>query len=187
MARSRPLMNPKPREVVQQTSSAESTQQSQVQVARPPREQMRMEMTDNKTKFKQIFNSFKFSIKKRNKVIEVSRFWQSPAVPFMMVSSLTNILLMFIGGIFTFSDISVDQIPLFYDPIQQTWSENLKVDKSFIYIIPIFLTMYTLIQYRLILVIFKQDKRLALVTAWIIGFTNLLLTIAIIQIYKLIT
>jgi hypothetical protein len=55
-----------------------------------------------------------------------------------------------------------------------------------VFILPIFLAIFLTLQYRFVKDIFRNDRRLAKMIAWLISFLNILLLIAIIQIYRLI-
>ncbi len=129
----------------------------------------------------------KIKLKKRLEVIEISQFWKSPAIPFYIVMSILNILLLLIGGLFLFGSLPT-KIQLFYDPISRTWADEDKIDKFVaVFILPIILVCIFLIQYKFISIIFRKDRRLAQTIAWVMTFLNFCLLIAISQIYNLIS
>lgn len=143
--------------------------------------QLRFDITDKRTQANQLFSGVKHILKKRRDIVEISPIWKSAALPFAMVSSLANILILFIGGIFNFDRFG-PQIRIFYDAINQV---PITVDKVFVFIIPILLTVFFVVQIRLISRIFKQDRNLAKTIAWTITFLNILFMLAIDQIYSL--
>lgn len=147
----------------------------------PSPSQLGFELGDRKTQAKQLYSGVKTMLKKRRDIVDVSQIWKSAALPFAIVTSITNILILFIGGIFNFERFG-PQIRIFYDAINQV---PVTVDKVFIFIIPILLTGFFIVQLKLISYIFPKDKNLALTIAWTITFLNFLLLISIDQIYSL--
>jgi len=143
--------------------------------------QLRFDITDKRTQANQLYSGIKHFLKKRRDIVEISQIWKSAALPFAIVSSIANILILFIGGIFNFDRFG-PQIRIFYDALNQV---PVMVDKVFLFIIPIVLTIFFVIQIRLISRIFRQDRNLAKTIAWIITFLNILFMLAIDQIYSL--
>lgn len=143
----------------------------------PTRDQLKLPSDNQSDKFKQVINSYKVKLKQRRDFAEISQIWKSPAVPFLIVTNLFNLLVLLIGGIFRFEQIG-PTIPLFYDPINQV---RTSVDKIFLFIIPIFLLIFLVIQLRFIFFIFQNDKRLAVTISWLLSTLNILFLISISQ------
>jgi hypothetical protein len=176
----RALMNPTPKQVVEETESIQQAQFIQQQPIQSE-EQLGFQIEDNKTKLRQLLSTFKLRLRRRNDYLEVSQFWKTPAIPFMIVSFLANILILLVGGIFLFSKLP-PEIQTFYDPIEQTWDRQ---DKTIVIILPIIWALLLVVILRLITSIFRTDKRLSIVIAWVMTVLNILLLIAISQIWKL--
>jgi hypothetical protein len=180
MAIKRALINPTPRDF---NDNSEINQNSKV--VQTTEEQMKFGMDNKKKKVRQFWGGLKLSIRRRNDFIEVSQFWKAFAFPLMITTSIFNILLLLIGGLFI-QDTAPENIQLFYDSVAQTWPTEYKVDFTYVFILPIFLAIFLTLQYRFVKDIFRNDRRLAKMIAWLISFLNILLLIAIIQIYRLI-
>jgi len=179
----RPLINPTPKEIEDEYQHMPSRTSTPIQQAPlRSREQLTLRVDNRELRLKQMFGSYKQKLKKRLDVLEVSPFWKNPGVSFMAVSYFFNILLLFIGGIFAFNNLPPN-IQLFYDPIQKTWFRDQ--DKSLILLMPVFLACFFFIQFRLVNFIFRNDKRLGVTIAWIATYLNIVLLVAISQIYRL--
>ncbi|MCA9381411.1 hypothetical protein KC678_04045 [Candidatus Dojkabacteria bacterium] len=130
----------------------------------------------------QYFSSIRGQVKRRLDYVEVAQFWKNPGIPFMIVSFAFNLSLLLFGGIIVFGKLP-PKLQLFYNPVEQTWSPENKVIPVFI--IPIILICLYLLQYRFLKVIFKTDRRLAIVISWLMTLLNTFLLIGITQIYSL--
>lgn len=165
------------------TPQAEESQQEEIETVqeRISPSQLRFDIVDKRTQANQLVSGIKHALKKRRDIVEISPIWKSAALPFAIVSSIANILILFIGGILNFDRFG-PQVRVFYDAINQV---PVTVDKIFTFIIPILLTIFFVIQIRLISKIFKQDRNLAKTIAWTITFLNILFMLAVDQIYSL--
>jgi hypothetical protein len=171
----RPLVNPLPSENTDNITLGK--------VYRPSRDQMHLPIEHKETALQSFFKNTKVKIKQRLEYIDVEQIWKSPAIPLMIVTSIFNFLIWFVGGIFAFNQLP-QEIQFTYDVVQQTW---IREDKFIVIVIaPILYLIAFLIQLKLIDSVFKKDRRLALAISWIITLLNLLLLIAIGQIYSLI-
>lgn len=174
----RPLMNPLPKEVVDEGIN----QTNQVVPSSRPKDQMGLNIDNRETKLRQIFGTLKSKLKKRADYIEVSPFWKNPAYSFMIISSLSNILILLIGGILKYNDLP-QEMQLFYNSVDGAWiSEKTSVH---VIVIPVLLICLLLIQFRFVKAIFKSDRKLSSAIAWIMTILNIFLMIAVSEIYQL--
>lgn len=171
----RPLVNPLP---------IENTDEVVIgKVHRPSREQMQLPIESKETKFQAFVADLKYKFRKRMEYIEVEQIWRSPAIPFMIVSTVFNFLIWFLGGLFIFNQLP-QEMQFTFDSVLQTW---VREDRFIVVTLsPIIYLAVFLIQFRFVNSIFKRDRRLALSIAWVSTILNLLLLIALGQIYSLI-
>ncbi len=174
----RPLINPTPEELDERLNTEAQWNNYSV-----PDSQLQFETDDKLKQFKQFWGSLKSRLKRRNDFLEVSPLWKHASIPFSIVTFLFNIFLFIYIIVFKFGDIG-PRIPFFYNAVDQTWEQ---IDKSIILIFPIFLLAVFVIQIRLLIIVFRQDRRLTLTIGWILTFVNILLFITMSQIYYLIT
>lgn len=146
-------------------------------------DQLNFEITPKKPSIKQRFYFLKYYLKKRQEILEISVIWKNPAFPFNLVSLVFISMLIFIGGILEFDRIPA-KVPVFYNHLEKTWEQT---DKSTIFILGLVILATEGILINLLIKIFNKDRRLALTLSWIITFVNVLILIAILQIYSLIT
>jgi hypothetical protein len=179
---SRPLVNPTPKDIenISTTSTFEDFESKDK--FKQSRAQMGFGIDDRDEKLQQFVSSVKSRLKRRLDFVEVSKVWKSPSVPFMIVSFLFNIFILLIGGLFKFSSLP-PRIQLFYEPLDKTWIPSDKF--LVIVVVPIIVFCLFLILYRIIKIIFRIDHKLAETICWIITFFNVLLLIAVSQIYIL--
>lgn len=171
----RPLVNPLP---IENTGEDDTDK-----VYRASREQMQLPIGIKQTKFQAFVANLKYRFRKRMEYIEVEQVWRSPAIPFMIVSTIFNFAIWFFGGLFLFNQLP-QEIQFTFDSVVQTW---VREDKFIVAILsPIIYFAVFLIQFRFVNTIFKRDRRLALSIAWISTVLNFLLLIALGQIYSLI-
>ncbi len=181
----RPLINPSPDdfnnedykiEQIDQIAFEEEQEVEPEPLVEHSQDQLNLDIDTPRITFLQRINAFRMYLKRRNEFLEISTLWKSPALPFAIVSTIFNLILMFIGTIFKFDSIS-PTIPLFYNSIDKRWEG---IDKI---VIP-FIILYLLIVENLIIYFiiktFKNDKRLALTVSWILFILNILILIAII-------
>ena len=154
-----------------------------VEALAPLADQLEFSITPKKVTFKQRFEFFKVYFERRQELLEISMMWKNPALPFTIISLISVIGLLFFGGIFEFDKIPL-KIPLFYNHVQKSWEQ---ADKSTMFIIGIILLVTESILINIITKIFKSDRRLALTISWMITFINVLIIIATLQIYTLIS
>jgi hypothetical protein len=178
---SRPLVNPTPKDI-ENINGAINTNIQQPDQYRRDRSQLGFNIDDRDEKLQQLVSSVKGKLKRRLDFVEVSKFWKSPSVPFMIVSFLTNIIILVLGGLLKFGSLG-PKIQLFYEPLDETWIPSDKF--LVVVVVPIIIFSLFLILYRLVKVVFKSDNKLAEAICWIITFFNVLLLIAISQIYIL--
>lgn len=155
----------------------------QAPVVQKSLDQLEFGITPKRITFKQRMSFFKMYFERRQEILEISMLWKNPSVPFNIVSVIFVIGLLFVGGIFEFDNIPL-KIPLFYNHVEKSWEQT---DKSTLFIMGIILLLTEGFLINLIIKIFKSDRRLALTLSWVITFINVLIIIASLQIYSLIT
>lgn len=146
-------------------------------------DQLDFGITPKRITLKQRFGFLRMYFERRQEILEISMLWKNPSLPFNIVSVIFVIGLLFVGGIFEFDNIPL-KIPLFYDHVEKSWEQT---DKSTLFIMGIVLLLTEGLLINLIIKIFKSDRRLALTLSWVITFINVLIIIAALQIYSLIT
>jgi hypothetical protein len=172
-----PLVNPSPKDFVQ----------TEIVVKQPKktksRDQLSLDVDPISVRLKQSFGSLMHFIRRRKDFIEVDMLWKSPALPFTIISGIFVVLIPIVIGIIKFNDIP-PKIPFFYNNIDKHWEP---FDKSIIFILPLLIGVIEAIVLKLIIAIFKNDKRLGKTLAWVLSFVNVLFYIGFIQIYFLAT
>jgi len=146
-------------------------------------EQLTFPITPRKVTLEQRIQFLKLYFERRQELLEVSMLWKNPALPFNIISVLFVVGILFIGGIFEFDRIPL-KIPLFYNHVEKSWEQ---ADKSALFIVGLFLLAIEGFLINLIIKIFRSDRRLALTLSWMITFINVLIIVAALQIYSLIT
>lgn len=146
-------------------------------------EQLVFPITPRRVTLEQRLQFIRMYFERRQELLEVSMLWKNPSLPFNIVSVIFVIGLLFVGGIFEFDKIP-SKIPLFYNHVEKSWEQ---ADKSAIFIIGTVLLAAEGLLINLIIKIFRSDRRLALTLSWVITFINVLIIVAALQIYSLIT
>ncbi|MDZ4839952.1 MAG: hypothetical protein SGJ04_08095 [Bacteroidota bacterium] len=157
--------------------------EKKVKILDPQLDQLDFGITPRKLTLSQRFEFFKMYFERRQEILEISMLWKNPSLPFNIISVIFVISLLFIGGVFEFDKIPL-KIPLFYNHVEKSWEQT---DKSTVFIMGTILLVTEGILINLIIKIFKSDRRLALTLSWVITFINVLMIIAALQIYSLIT
>ncbi len=174
----RPLVNPKPDDYTENTTQQESFTLKDT----PAYSQLNLNVDTPRDKIQQWFNTSKMKIKKQNELYEISFLWKNPALSLALSTLIINIVIFIGGGIIKFSTIP-PKIPFFYNSIDKHWDQ---IDKSIIFIFPlfVFLTEITILNFNN--QIFKYDRRLSLTIYWIMTLLNVLLLVIAGQIYTLV-
>lgn len=188
MTMRRPLISPLPEDLINQPEQEVEEMSSPLLEAYPhetyrSEDQIELQIDDSSTKVQQFFAGTKALIKQRTKYFEISGLWRDPSLPFTIVSMVFVAMILLIGGIFQFNSIPL-QIPFIYNYSEGTWNQ---ADKAMIFIFPIFIIAIESTIIYFIMKLMKFDKRLAFTMCWVLTILNLLLLIAIGQIYFLIT
>lgn len=145
-------------------------------------EQLEMNINSREDSAKQFIGGVKTLIRQKLDVLEVNPIWKDPSLPFMIVSFFFNIILLFVGGLLFYNKLP-PSIQLFYDTVEGTWQSQEKY--WHVIIIPIFLFLIMFLQYRFLKFTFIHDKRLSITVSWLMTLLNIMLMIAIAQIYSL--
>ncbi len=179
----RPLINPVP-EDFEETSEQDALEEEGLEPSTYKAEdQMEMGIESQGEKIRHVYTGTKFLIKRRTELFEISGLWRTPALPFAIVSLVFIVLVNLLGAIFEFNNIP-PQIPLFYNFAEGTWNQ---ADKGFLFVAPLVLLAFESILIYVIMKIFEFDRRLSYTMCWMITLLNLLLLVALAQIYFLIT
>jgi hypothetical protein len=144
-------------------------------------EQMHLPMK-RVTNFMLLLGSIKYRLKKRAVELEVYQAWKSISISFSIVTSFLTFFILSIGGVVVFKNLPTT-IPLLYNSAEKRWDQ---ADKSFIFVLAIFVGILELMSIQFILKIYNHDKRLSNTFSWLITYLNLMLWFAISQIYSLI-
>jgi hypothetical protein len=127
--------------------------------------------------------SIKFKVKKRAEIMEFSTLWRDPAIPFSITSAIATVIVILGGTILSFNEIP-PKIPFLFNAASNRWEQ---FDKSLMFVFPILLLAMELTVVHLAIKLFQHDKKLAISISWMIVFLNILLLIAIGQIFTLVT
>lgn len=146
-------------------------------------DQLQFNITPKKPTLKQRLQFIKLYLDRRQELLEISTLWKNPSLPFNIVSVIFVLGLLFVGGIFEFDRIPL-KIPIFYNHVEKSWEQ---ADKSTLFIMGIVVLFTEIALINLIIKIFKSDRRLALTLSWVVTFINVLIIVAALQIYSLIT
>ncbi len=146
-------------------------------------DQLQFNITPKKPTLQQRFQFIKLYLERRQEILEISTLWKNPSLPFNIVSVIFVLGLLFVGGIFEFDRIPL-KIPIFYNHVEKSWEQ---ADKSTLFIMGIVVLFTEGALINLIVKIFKSDRRLALTLSWVVTFINVLIIVAALQIYSLIT
>lgn len=131
----------------------------------------------------QMIGATKMKIKKRAVILEFASLWRNPAVPFALTSIVMTPLILIAGGIIEFNKIP-PRIPFYYNAVSNHWEQ---FDKALVFLFPISLLIAEAFIMNLTINLFQHDKKLSISISWIVVFINILLLIAVGQIYTLIT
>lgn len=131
----------------------------------------------------QIYLDAKYKIKERARILEISGIWKNPAIPFSITSIIATFFIIFLGSIIQFNQIP-PRIPFVYNANGNHWEQ---VDKLFLFIFPIIFLLVQFIIINIAIKLFYTDRKLSISIAWIVFFINIMLIIAVGQIYTLIT
>ncbi|MEP7104116.1 MAG: hypothetical protein ABI721_05415 [Candidatus Dojkabacteria bacterium] len=180
----RPLINPLP-DFIEETIPEDQMEEESDELLSTYKDedQIELDIESQRERMRQVYAGTKFLLKKRTELFEISGLWRTPALPFTMVTLIGIALLMLIGGIFSFNSIP-PQIPFFYSFAEGTWNQ---ANKIIIFLFPIVLLAFESLIIYIITKIALFDKRLSATMCWMVTLLNILLLVAIAQIFFLIT
>lgn len=173
----RPLINPVPEDFIEK--DYEKLDESGANI--DYKNQLKLSVKEP-AKIESGIASLRYRIKRRTEELEISMIWKSLAIPFAIVSTIFNFILVVGGSIVLFNKIS-PTIPFTYDYIN---SKAVDADKSVIFIFSIILLTIEILVINLAIKIFRTDRRLALAICWILGYLNIMLLISTVQIIGMI-
>lgn len=145
--------------------------------------QMYLDLGNNGVSPQQFIDNTKVKLRKRAEVMEFSSLWRNPAIPFALTTMVLTALIIIIGGIIVFNKIP-PRIPFFYNSGNNHWEQ---FDKAFLVFLPVLLLVIQMIILQYAIKLFHHDRKLSISISWVIVFLNILLLIAVGQIYTLIT
>jgi len=179
----RPLINPLPEDFEESSDEQILEDEASETSTYKTEDQIEMGIESQGEKIKQVYTGTKFLLKRRTELFEISGLWRTPALPFTIVSLVFIVMVNLLGAIFEFNKLP-PQIPFFYNFAEGTWNQ---ADKGLLFVMPLVLLTFESILIYIIMKIFEFDRRLSYTMCWIITLLNVLLIIALAQIYFLIT
>lgn len=175
-----PLTNPS----AQQVDTALRSSQS---IVKPGPEQIDKSQlglpTPEQPRVEEFFSNLKYQLKRREAEIELMPFWRGLGMPFALVTTVATFILMFGLGLLKFNSFG-PQIPFYYNAIDGKWED---ANKSLLLFIPIVYVIVMSVALRLVYDIFRYDHRLSNIMSWVITAMNILIIVAVGQIYSLIS
>jgi len=179
----RPLINPLPEDFEEPSDEQILEDEAAEPSTYKTEDQIEMGIESQGERIKQVYTGTKFLIKRRTELFEISGLWRTPALPFAIVSLVFIVMVNLLGAIFEFNKLP-PQIPFFYNFSEGTWNQ---ADKGLLFVMPLILLTFESILIYTIMKIFEFDRRLSYTMCWVITLLNVLLIIALAQIYFLIT
>jgi hypothetical protein len=161
-------------------NSKEQSKEEEVPVLKG---QMYLDLGNTGVSPQQFIDNTKIKLRKRATVMEFSSMWRNPAIPFALTSMVLTALIIIVGGIIVFNNIP-PRIPFFYNSGTNHWEQ---FDKAFLVFLPVGLLAIQMIILNYAIKLFHHDRKLSISISWVIVFLNILLLIAVGQIYTLIT
>lgn len=138
--------------------------------------------TLKQSRWLEMYLSFKYQLKRREVEIELMPFWRGLGMPFALVSTIAVFVIIFVFGLLKFNSFGTN-IPFYYNAIDGKWED---ATKSIILFIPIVYIIVMSVSLRLVYDIFRYDHRLSNILSWVITVVNLLILVAVGQIFSII-
>lgn len=157
-------------------------EEQEIRPKQPSREQLPLDIGTREFGVSRWMNNVRTQANRREAELELMPFWKSLAAPFAMVSSVILVLAIFIAGITQFERIP-PKIPFYFNSVDSRWEQ---ADKIIVLFFPLALGVVDAILLRIIYAIFHFDKRLSIILSWMLTLLNLLIIVAIGQLYILI-
>ncbi len=146
------------------------------------KDQLSFDVETTSERIEGTLSGVKMYLKRQEEILEISQLWKSPAPALAIISLITILAILIIGGLLKFNAIG-PTIPLFYDSISKQF---IPTDKIFIFISGVATGILELITLRFVMLIAKTDTRLSIVMCWILFFLNILILAGIGQFYTII-
>lgn len=147
-----------------------------------PKNQLMLDLPEEEIKVS-MWDRLIHTLERREEEIELMPYWRNVAAPLAMVSGILVVLISLYIGVFNFNQLP-PKLPLYYIEVTSSWEQ---IDKTIALAAPILLLIFNLIIWRLGFHIFKFDRRLSIASSWILLLVNFLISLALLQIYSLIT
>lgn len=177
---SHPLTNPS----AEQVDAALKANQTIVQSGKEQTDKTQLQLpTPEQPKVAEFLGNLKHQLKRREVEIELMPFWRGLGMPFALVTSIATFVIIFGAGLLKFNSFG-PQIPFYYNAIDGKWED---ASKSIILFVPILYIIIMSVALRLVYDIFRYDHRLSNIMSWVITVVNILILVAVGQIYSLIT
>jgi|GEM_PF-5258564 len=151
----------------------ESQKYSQLQLPLPVRKLTRREQLQN----------WFLRLRRREEELQLQPQWRSPALAFLMASSIAAGPLMFVIGLLLFGRMG-SRVPLFYNQLA-SGSKWIQVDKTILLLLPLVLGVILYILIKALTEIYKIDRRLANLLCLLISLFNACFILALAQIFSL--
>jgi hypothetical protein len=129
------------------------------------------------------FDKLMRDLEKRQEEVELMPYWKNIAAPLALVSGVLSVLLSFYVGVIKFG-ILPPKVPLYYIEASSSWEQ---IDKTVALVAPLLLAVFNIAVTRLSFLVFRFDRRLSIAASWVQLLVNFLTSIALLQIFSLIT
>lgn len=147
-----------------------------------PKNQLMLDLPEEEVKVS-MWDRLIHTLQKREEEIELMPYWRNVAAPLAMVSGIASILLSLYIGVLRFNQLP-PKIPLYYIEATSSWEQ---IDKTIALAAPILLFIFNFLVWRLGFLVFRFDRRLSIASSWILLLVNFLISLALLQVYSLIT
>ena len=147
-----------------------------------PKNQLMLDLPEEEVKVS-LWDRLIHTLERREEEIELMPYWRNVAAPLAMVSGIAVILLSLYIGVFKFNQLP-PKVPLYYIEATSSWEQ---IDKTITLAAPILLLIFNFLVWRLGFLVFRFDRRLSIASSWILLLVNFLISLALLQIYSLIT
>jgi uncharacterized membrane protein (UPF0182 family) len=174
----RPLINPSITDFTQE-SEVDQTEQESVPVLK---DQIPLDI-DAPLKAQQLIGATRMAVRKRVSIIEVVGVWRNASLPFALTSMVLMVLVLIVGAMFNFNNMGTE-IPIFYNAQDGHWES---LNKTWVFILPIIIAAIEIAIINFSFVNLRYDKRLSYTVSWLLTFLNVMLLIAVGQIFTLVS
>jgi hypothetical protein len=177
MELSHPLQNPS-------LEDLEKHEKPELKVIKANRSQLRLNLTKSRwDRWRQQAADIIARARRREAEVELTPYWRSMATPLSIVTGAFMVVGLFTLGALKFNQVG-PTVPFLYDSNEARWEE---AEKLILLAVPIFLLLIEGGILWMVYRIFLMDKRLSLMISWALTVINILVIIAAVEIYSLIS